>query len=96
MTVRAINTSFVNVYELDRVYGGPEEGGWWFTTGTTVKSLVVPSIEANDYAALLEELFPRGSGRDSCGSVMYGGGDYTVCIEDEPASDWPDEYPHYE
>lgn len=58
MTVRAINTSFVNVYELDRHYGGPEEGGWWFTSGTVVKSLVVPTIEVNDYAALLEELFP--------------------------------------
>lgn len=25
---------YVNVYAVDRVYGGPEEGGWWFSIGT--------------------------------------------------------------
>ena len=24
------------VYEIDRAYGGPEEGGWWFDTGRLV------------------------------------------------------------
>lgn len=24
------------VYEVDRAYGGPEEGGWWFYTGSLV------------------------------------------------------------
>src|SRR5262245_19657920 len=23
----------INVYERDRAYGGPEEGGWWYDTG---------------------------------------------------------------
>jgi|TARA_R110002020_G_scaffold161298_4_gene346381 hypothetical protein len=25
---------YVNVYLVDRAYGGPQEGGWWFTYGT--------------------------------------------------------------
>jgi len=29
---------FVNVYELDRRYGGDEEGGWWVDTRTPVAS----------------------------------------------------------
>ena len=24
---------FVAIYETDRAYGGPEEGGWWFDCG---------------------------------------------------------------
>lgn len=32
---------FVNVYEVGRSYGGPEEGGWWFDTGCPVESYVV-------------------------------------------------------
>ena len=33
---------FVNVYEVSREYGGPEEGGWWFDTGQPVAIFVVP------------------------------------------------------
>jgi hypothetical protein len=38
-------TSFtVAVYLVDQVYGGPEEGGWWFQAGTIVDpaSLDIP------------------------------------------------------
>jgi hypothetical protein len=93
---RAIGVAFVNVYELNRVYGGPEEGGWWFTTGEIVRSLAVPTAEANDYAATLEVAYPRGTGLENCGSVRYAGGDFDVAIEDNPGANWPSEYPHYE
>lgn len=36
---------FVNVYEAGRVYGGPEEGGWWFDTGTPLASVPVELTE---------------------------------------------------
>lgn len=26
----------VAIYETDRSYGGPEEGGWWYTTGSRI------------------------------------------------------------
>src|SRR4051794_29723324 len=31
-------TEYVNVYEVDRAYGGAEEGGWWFDTGQAIES----------------------------------------------------------
>lgn len=39
---RAVNTAdvctllYMNVYESTRVYGGPEEGGWWYTRNECV------------------------------------------------------------
>ena len=27
----------VAFYAVDRAYGGPEEGGWWFDTGELVR-----------------------------------------------------------
>ena len=29
---------YVSVYETSRAYGGPEEGGWWYTDNTLVES----------------------------------------------------------
>lgn len=29
---------YVNVYEITRCYGGPEEGGWWYDEGEIVES----------------------------------------------------------
>ena len=29
---------YVNIYEVDRAYGGSEEGGWWYDTGTPCNS----------------------------------------------------------
>lgn len=84
---------FVNVYEVDRIYGGPEEGGWWYNAGTVVESIEVAASEADALAAELEKDFPN-TGR--VGSVLYRGGDYRVCIEDEEGKDYPEETPHYE
>ena len=42
---------YVNVYETSRCYGGPEEGGWWFTSGELQFSLgPIPTDEAYDLA----------------------------------------------
>lgn len=30
---------FVNVYQLDRGYGGPEEGGWWYDYEYPIESV---------------------------------------------------------
>lgn len=37
---------YLNVYEMDRVYGGPEEGGWYFTTYEPLVSVVFPDTYA--------------------------------------------------
>jgi len=34
----------VNLYEVDRSYGGPEEGGWYYDTGTLVSDELFPDL----------------------------------------------------
>lgn len=31
--------TFVNVYRVQRAYGGPEQGGWWYNRGTCLSSI---------------------------------------------------------
>jgi hypothetical protein len=40
-----MQTLYVNVYEVGQGYGGPEEGGWWFQTGSPVTSIAVELTE---------------------------------------------------
>lgn len=88
--------SFVNVYEVDRCYGGPEEGGWWYDAGQVVLSRQVPDDQIDETVAALEDEYPRGRGRYNSGSMLYSGGDYKVLVENEPGADYPETTPHYE
>lgn len=40
----------VAVYRQDRLYGGPEEGGWWYDTGDLVRTCRRFRHEAAAYA----------------------------------------------
>ena len=33
--------SILAFYEIDREYGGPEEGGWWYDSGTFVRAIAL-------------------------------------------------------
>ena len=33
-----MRTLYVNVYQVERAYGGSEEGGWWYDTGTVLET----------------------------------------------------------
>lgn len=46
------------VYELDRAYGGPEEGGWYYTAYSVVKS---ETIDNDDET--IGEMFERAQSR---------------------------------
>ena len=37
---------FVSLYRSVQVYGGPEEGGWWYTVNALEASKRVPTVEA--------------------------------------------------
>ena len=87
-------------YEIDRAYGGSEEGGWWFDTGTLVKINSVHRDEAFAAAAaaranrLLERL--QCCSR-SVGSLLYTGGRHQMCVfEDTAPPRFPQVRPHYE
>lgn len=90
----------VAFYEVDRAYGGPEEGGWWYDTGTLSRPLrVCPTEEAALVLAkranrLLERL--QKHVRD-VGSILYEGGRFAaiVCEQTAPAS-IPAVRPRYE
>jgi len=84
---------YVNVYEITRCYGGPEEGGWWYDTGVTLISEEVSNMEEayNRRLELLED-YPRTDRRYS----VLGGDDYDILIEDTPGEDFPAYRPRYE
>jgi hypothetical protein len=96
---------YINVYEMFREYGGPEEGGWWYDSFSyeEAKSIAFPSraddvkikqtaIDLRD--RLIEEA--RANGVPRTHSVMYRGGRYAVRIEDHEGHDLPIVRPHYE
>lgn len=87
---------FVNVYFVNRYYGGPEEGGWWYNAGE-VEECVPCRNEA--FARKVKENFEKGEysneGRRPLWSVTCGGV-YEVRIEDKPGENYPQERPIYE
>jgi plasmid replication initiation protein len=93
-------TYAVAFYEIDRAYGGSEEGGWWYDTGTFQRILLTFKSEDAAYAACrranrLLDVVQRGC-RD-VGSVIYGGGRYHAQVYDTtPPAYYPETRPYYE
>ena len=88
------NGFHVNTYEIDRAYGGPEEGGWWFDTGEVVKSTRCESEAQAERLVAIRKSEYRNTG--DVGSVAYRGGEYRTVIEPDPGADYPTERPHFE
>jgi hypothetical protein len=87
------DTLWVTAYEVDREYGGPEEGGWWYDTGQVVKTVQAKAEDVDRVREALEKAYPRNG---QVSSVNYRGGDYRVRVEDRPGADYPTERPYYE
>ena len=90
----------VAFYAVDRAYGGPEEGGWWFDTGELVRLHRVCLTEAAAArlavrANRLLDLVQRGHCR--LDSVLYVGGHYRACLFEHMAPPrFPQAPPRYE
>ncbi len=85
---------FVNVYEIDRRWGGPEEGGWWYNNYNCIETQEVPEEKAEEVVEQLEEKY-----KDRIYGDIYsvlGGRDIAVYIEDERAESETKERPYYE
>ena len=88
-------------YEIDRAWGGSEEGGWWFDCGQLVRPLkMVIGTEEQAWAQarrandLLDVLQRR---KRDVGSVIYSGGRHRVCVyENSLPAAYPEQRPHYE
>jgi hypothetical protein len=91
---------YVNVYLVDRAYGGPEEGGWWFDYGL-FQAEQSTSRHEEDAATREAERLQRwcdeeNAQRRSDISSVVSEGRYVVYVEDEAGADWPAQRPHYE
>lgn len=93
-------TFVVAFYEIDRAYGGAEEGGWWYDCGQLVRVFRVYKTEGAAYTAarranrLLNAL--QRSARD-VSSVLYSGGRCAAIVYENSAPPfYPKTRPHYE
>lgn len=79
----------IALYEIDRAYGGPEEGGWHFDTGELVRLLALAD-RANRLLCRLQRH------RRQVDSVLYEGGRYTAIVYEwtAPAA-FPEQRPQY-
>ena len=109
ISLQSAEFSYINVYLVDRAYGGPEEGGWYYDYGNPVESRRVrvdwpqPSGPYTHYMdedthqlEFLKLRYDRlNEGRPSVHSVLSEGR-YKVIEEDRFARSWPEKTPHYE
>jgi len=88
---------YVNTYELDQGYGGPEEGGWWYSCGEFVEGVRVFGPERLAWW-VRDKVQERTENLSDVplSSVVYAGGIFTVLLEDHAGRSWPDYVPWYE
>jgi hypothetical protein len=88
---------------VDRAYGGPEEGGWWYDTGDPSDDHIQHLRGFSDKAAALKYRDELESsvckeanvGRREISSVLSEGRYHAHLFEGMPRH-WPDVRPHYE
>ncbi len=88
---------YVNAYDTNRSYGGPEEGGWWYDTGIPLASVPVTSDKSEEnMKAYLHIMFDQQyAANHPIGSVLCEG-QLAIYVEEHIAADFPTERPHYE
>ncbi len=78
----AVQAQWVNVYEVVRCYGGPQEGGWWWNHRECIAS--VPVCKGERPSAVVRRM--RRHFADRAWGDIYsvrGGLEIDVCLEDE-------------
>lgn len=87
---------YVNIYLVDRAYGGPEEGGWYYDCGQVVKSIECDAANAEIVATALRKAYDKeNSIRMSDIGSVNSEGRYEVWVEDDKGQDFPSEKPYY-
>ncbi len=85
---------FVNVYEVTRHYGGPEEGGWWYNWMDCLETYPTSVDNADTVKDWLHENY-----KDIKHGDIYsvrGGTDLAIIVESTPARSQTKERPYYE
>ncbi|AIW03169.1 hypothetical protein CPT_Mater234 [Bacillus phage Mater] len=85
---------YVNVYLVERCYGGPEEGGWYYNHYECIEVFPVRNIAADTMLSVLEDEHAH----KSWGNIysVLGGEEVHVMIEAEPKQSETKEKPIYE
>ena len=93
----------VSVYLMDRCYGGPEEGGWYYTVGELARTVRLFRSEekAYEYSRRLNDklesrIFGPNQGRRDMSSVLSDGLYYAEVHEDHAPKYFPERTPRYE
>jgi len=90
----------VAFYSIDREYGGPEEGGWWYDSGSLVRVFAVTKSKSQAYrmAGRANDLLHQQQRQlPSIGSVMYAGNRFGARVYRNQAPEhFPSVTPHYE
>lgn len=85
---------YVAVIEVDRHYGGGEEGGWWFNSENVLEQLRSWGVRTvmHDIILLRDKYSNSGYGVYSAAgnSQMY------IRVSKEPSVNLPERRPHYE
>jgi hypothetical protein len=98
---------YVNLYRTEQAYGGPEEGGWWYTRGTALGSIPLPAtweyvsvgMPGDEIYALQLRVKPvhEETARSLLNlTSMHDTYNYATPTEPRIASDYPTRRPHYE
>lgn len=95
-------TYYVTVYETDRAYGGPEEGGWWFDFGQPLdhgcnrayRSLAAAQRYADKARPIVAQ--ENADDRRHPPSSVLCDGWLEIVIEDAIPRPYPQERPRYE
>jgi len=88
---------YTNVYLIDKAYGGPEEGGWWYICGEPVESRLAETRDEADQ--MLDILSVRCKDlNEGCRPIssVLSQGEYAVYLEDHFACTFPQSRPYYE
>lgn len=97
----------VCIFEIDRAYGGPEEGGWYYDTGVPSEEFAIytkffaeseiEAIEAYvEEMRVLVERVNRVEQRRSPSSVLSNGDYLSVQVCEGFPKPYPETRPHYE
>jgi hypothetical protein len=87
---------YVNVYLVDRAYGGPEEGGWWYDTEEAINAIKCEAYEVDYRKQVAQEWCDaQNASRNSDINSVLSEGKYVVRIEDFVGENSPKEKPFY-
>ncbi|MBJ7457609.1 MAG: hypothetical protein JHD02_00325 [Thermoleophilaceae bacterium] len=83
--------SVLSVYRVSLVWGGPEEGGWWYDHYEYVGTVTTPTPTWK-----LRELLQTLDRPESTRSNVFGPDDLVLIVENEPGESRTTDTPRYE